>query len=143
MVLSSALVVKAPLNSLRGLSCCRVRSQSLKQRFFDLTRQKLITSGFLSIPGIGRILALTILYEIGEISRFKDVRHFSSYCRLVPGVAQSGAVSRRGRASKQGNHYLKSAFNQAAVAAVRSYPADKADAMNDIYSVIVAALASS
>ena len=43
----------------------------------------------------------------------------------MPGVAQSGAVSRRGRASKQGNAYLKCAFNQAAVVAVRSYPAIK------------------
>src|SRR5207253_2924758 len=47
---------------------------------------------------------------------------FSSYCRLVPGIAQSGNVTRRGRASKQGNHYLKAAFSQAAVHAVRCYP---------------------
>jgi transposase len=74
------------------------------------------------VPGIGKILALTILYEIGEISRFESARQFSSYCRVVPGVAQSGTVSRRGRGSKQGNHYLKWAFNQAALHAVRSYP---------------------
>ncbi len=46
---------------------------------------------------------------------------------MVPGIAQSGNVSRRGRASrgrasKQGNHYLKAAFSQAAVHAVRCYP---------------------
>jgi transposase len=76
----------------------------------------------LQISGIGKILALTIFYEVGEISRFENVRHFCSYCRLIPGVAQSGQVTRRGRASKQGNHYLKSAFSQAAVAAVRCYP---------------------
>lgn len=76
----------------------------------------------LSVPGIGQTLALSILYEIGEVSRFNTVRHFCSYCRVVPGVAQSGSVTRRGRGSKQGNHYLKSAFSQAAVAAVRYYP---------------------
>jgi transposase len=74
------------------------------------------------VPGIGVILGLTILYEIGQIERFPDVRQFSSYCRLVPGVAQSGTVSRRGRASKQGNAYLKNAFCQASVTAVRCYP---------------------
>lgn len=74
------------------------------------------------IAGIGKVLALTILYEVGEIARFDSARHFCSYCRLVPGVAQSGAVSRRGRASKAGNAYLKWAFTQAAVAAVRAYP---------------------
>lgn len=97
----------------------------LEHQILDLTRNKADYKRLLEIAGIGRILALTILYEIGEITRFKSVRHFSSYCRLVPGVAQSGAVIRRGRASKQGNAYLKSAFNQAAVVAVRSYPAIK------------------
>lgn len=74
------------------------------------------------VPGIGPILSLTIFYEIGEISRFKSVRNLSSYSRLIPGVAQSGTVNRRGRASKQGNPYLKNAFTQAAIAAVRWYP---------------------
>lgn len=76
----------------------------------------------LSIPGIWKILAITILYEVGEISRFRDVRHFSSYCRLVPGIAQSGPSCRRGRGSKQGSPYLKWAFSQAATYAVRYYP---------------------
>lgn len=70
----------------------------------------------------GPALALTILYEVGEVSRFENVRHFCSYCRVVPGVAQSGSTAKRGRGSKQGNHYLKWAFSQAAVHAVRCYP---------------------
>jgi transposase len=74
------------------------------------------------LPGIGPILALTILYETGELSRFASEKDYSSYSRVVPGVAQSGPVTRRGRGSKQGNHYLKWAFSQAAVHAVRSYP---------------------
>jgi len=94
----------------------------LEQQILDLTRDKADYKRLLKIAGIGKTLALTILYEVGEISRFHSLRQFSSYCRLVPGVAQSGAVSRRGRSSKQGNAYLKSAFNQAAVVAVRSYP---------------------
>jgi transposase len=99
--------------------------QELEQQIFELTADKADYKRLLKVAGIGRILALMILYEVGEITRFDSIRQFSSYCRLVPGVAQSGAVSRRGRSSKQGNHYLKSAFNQAAVAAVRSYPAIK------------------
>ena len=75
-----------------------------------------------SVPGIGVILALSILYELGEISRFADARRFSSYCRLVPGIAQSGSTTRRGRGSKQGNPHLKWAFSQAALYAVRYYP---------------------
>ena len=76
----------------------------------------------LKLPGVCQTIALTILYEVGELSRFASVKDFSSYCRVVPGIAQSGNMSGRGRASKQGNHYLKAAFSQAAVHAVRCYP---------------------
>jgi transposase len=76
----------------------------------------------LTIPGVGKILAMTMFYEIGQIGRFPDARAFSSYCRLVPGVAQSGPVSRRGRHAKQGSPHLTWAFSQAALYAVRYYP---------------------
>lgn len=79
---------------------------------------KLLTT----IPGIWKILAMTIMYEVGEISRFKSAKRFSSYCRVVPGIAQSGSKKGRGRGNKQGNPYLKSAFSQAATFAVRYYP---------------------
>jgi transposase len=36
-----------------------------------------------SIPGIGKILSLIILYEAHDISRFDRVQDFVSYCRLV------------------------------------------------------------
>jgi transposase len=73
----------------------------------------------LIVSGIGKTLAITIFYEIGEITRFPSGHEFSSYCRVIPGVAQSGASVKRGRGSKQGNRYLKWAFSQAAVYAVR------------------------
>ena len=120
---SHPLVRTSSSQQLERISLLSRQIAQLEQQALDLSKQRDDYKRLLDISGIGRILALTILYEIGEITRFKDVRHFGSYCRLVPGVAQSGAVSRRGRASKQGNRYLKSAFNQAAVVAVRSYPA--------------------
>jgi len=74
-----------------------------------------------TIPGVGKTLALTIYYEVGDISRFASVRQFCSYARVVPGLAQSGGVIRRGTGSKQGNPHLKWAFNQAAALSVRYY----------------------
>jgi transposase len=75
-----------------------------------------------TLPGVSTILALTILYEAGPVTRFASAKEFSSYCRVVPGVYQSGSVRRRrGAQSKQGNAYLKWAFNQAALHAVRNY----------------------
>jgi transposase len=74
----------------------------------------------LRVPGVGKTLSIAMFYEIGEITRFPSAADFSSYCRVIPGVAQSGASVKRGRGSKQGNRYLKWAFSQAAVYAVRS-----------------------
>ncbi|MBI4517653.1 MAG: IS110 family transposase [Deltaproteobacteria bacterium] len=34
-----------------------------------------------SVPGIGKIIALVILYEIHDITRFPRVQDFASYCR--------------------------------------------------------------
>jgi transposase len=42
------------------------------------------------VPGIGKILALTILYEIHDITRFDRVQEFASYARLVKCTKQSG-----------------------------------------------------
>lgn len=68
----------------------------------------------MTIPGVGRILAVTLYFEVGDVGRFENARHFSSYCRVVPGVAQSSGVTRRGRGSKQGNPYLKWTLCEAA-----------------------------
>ena len=75
-----------------------------------------------TIPGVGKILALTIYYEVGDIDRFEGPKQFCSYARVVPGIAQSGHTFKRGRGSKQGNRYLKWAFSQAAGLAVRFHP---------------------
>lgn len=113
------------LNAQQQLSRISLYSEqiaALEGQILSATRTSDDYRRLLNIPGLGVILSLTILYEVGEIARFADVRCFSSYCRVVPGVAQSGSVTRRGRGSKQGNHYLKWALFQAAVHAVRSYP---------------------
>jgi transposase len=73
------------------------------------------------IPGIGRIVAFTLALEVDDMQRFPTVRHFWSYCRLVPGAADSGGRHRH-RASKDGNRYLKLAFSHAAVRAIQYFP---------------------
>ena len=73
------------------------------------------------IPGVGRIVAFTLALEIDAIQRFPTVRHFWSYCRLVPGAADSGGRHRH-RASKDGNRYLKLAFSHATVRAIQYFP---------------------
>jgi len=109
--LTQPLVVMSASQQLDRIDLLSSQIAELEQRILDLTRNNADYKRLLKIAGVGKILALTIFYEVGEISRFKNARQFSSYCRLVPGIAQSGAVSRQGRSSKQGNAYPKNAFN--------------------------------
>jgi hypothetical protein len=46
---------------------------------------------FFSLPGVGRVLALTILMETGPIERFPKVGNYVSYCRYL----QQGSAMRR------------------------------------------------
>lgn len=73
-------------------------------------------------PGIGKILALTILYETIDIKRFPTVKDFISYCRLVAGTNESGGRDFGGKGRKMGNPYLKWAFMQAAILSKRADP---------------------
>ena len=73
----------------------------------------------LTVWGVGKILALTVMYEVGEIARFKKVGNFTSYCRLVK-TARLSAGKRKGSGNtKNGNPYLSWAFSEAAHHAVR------------------------
>jgi transposase len=74
-----------------------------------------------TVPGIGEILGLTILYEIGDIERFPAVKDFLSYCRLVQGTVASAGKIKGLRGAKLGNPYLRWAFGEAAVIAKRDH----------------------
>ena len=69
----------------------------------------------LSTPGIGRVLAMTLLYEIDTITRFPTVKDFVSYCRLVKGSVASAGKVKGLTGGKMGNAYLRWAFGQAAI----------------------------
>ena len=72
-----------------------------------------------SVPGIGKVLALTILYEIHDITRFDRVQEFASYARLVKCQRQSGGKTLGTGGAKMGNVHLKWAFSEAAVLFLR------------------------
>ena len=73
----------------------------------------------MTMPGIGYFSAMLILCEIGDISRFKGDKQFSSWMGLVPSVHQSGERIRVGGVSRQGNKRLRWALVESAKTAVR------------------------
>jgi transposase len=78
-----------------------------------------------SVPGIGKVLALTILYEIHDIRRFERVQQFASYARLVKCAKESAGKIYGTSGAKMGNVHLKWAFSEAAVLFVRHSPEGK------------------
>ena len=72
-----------------------------------------------SVPGIGRVLATTILLEAGPIDRFAAAGNFASYARCVDSQRMSNGKKKGEGNTKNGNKYLAWAFVQAANFALR------------------------
>jgi transposase len=68
----------------------------------------------LSLPGVGKILALTIMLETGPIGRFAHVGDYASYCRKVSSRWMSNDKPKGKGNQKNGNKYLAWAFSEAA-----------------------------
>ncbi|MFN7950610.1 MAG: IS110 family transposase [bacterium] len=75
-----------------------------------------------SIPGVGKILALTILYEVHTIERFPRVQDFASYCRLVKCSRESAGKIHGTGGAKIGNVHLKWAYSEAATLFLHGNP---------------------
>ena len=76
----------------------------------------------LTVPGIGDILALTIMLEVGDINRFPKVGDYSSYCRCVKSERLSNGKKKDENNRKNGNRYLAWAYVEAAHFAIRFCP---------------------
>jgi len=113
---------------LAGKEDLALAGQSSKEMIDQLTRQIRKIEGvivkriemkdtyryLLSLPGVGKILALTIMLETGPIARFAQVGDYASYCRKVPSRWTSNDKSKGKGNQKNGNKYLAWAFSEAA-----------------------------
>ena len=73
-----------------------------------------------TVPGLGKVLRLVLLYASHDIRRFPRVQEFASYCRLVKCAKESGG-KRLGTAGRNiGNAHLKWAFSAAAALFLRN-----------------------
>lgn len=89
--------------------------REVRQRVKDDDQARLL----MSLPGVGPVVALTLLAEIGEISRFKSHRQLASYAGLVPSLRSSAGKDHLGRISKEGSTWMRWALVEAAQAVAR------------------------
>jgi transposase len=78
-----------------------------------------------TIPGIGPVLALILLYEIHDIGRFPEVANFASYARLVRCQHESAGKVKGSGNKKIGNGHLRWALGEAACLLLRCHDAAK------------------
>lgn len=108
---SNRLLVQALNDQIQRLEEAVLKQAKLDPRYRYL----------LSIDGVGKILALTIMLETGEINRFEKVGNFASYCRCVGSAKLSNGKKKGTGNTKNGNRYLSWAFVEAANFAIRFY----------------------
>jgi transposase len=87
---------------------------ALTKRIRAIADNNAMAQLLMTIPGIGHITAMYIVSEIEDISRFPSYRHLSSYAGLTPSLHASGGKERRGKITKQGSSYLRTALIEAA-----------------------------
>ena len=79
-----------------------------------------------TIPGVGPVLALVMLYEVHDIDRFEGIGQFVSYARLVACEHESAGKKLGTGGRKIGNAHLKWAFGEAAALMIRTTDEAKA-----------------
>jgi len=121
---SPHLVLSADSN----IAVIRFLTEKIKKIEKEVSSQVKLRKEFkclLTVPGIGDILGLTIMLEVGDINRFPKVGDYSSYCRCVKSERLSNGKSKGTGNKKNGNKYLSWAYVEAAHFARRYSPKAK------------------
>lgn len=110
------LAIKA---NLALMNCVDQEVDTLEREILNQAKLRDDYRALLTVSGIGRILALTIALETGEIIRFGGPGNFASYARVVNSRRESNGKKKGEGNAKCGNKYLAWAFIEAAHFAVR------------------------
>jgi transposase len=92
----------------------------IEKAVLGCARQIALYPRLLTLPGVGKILGMTITMEVGDIARFRTDGDFASYCRTVDARRLSNGKQKGQNNPKCGNKYLSWAFVEAANFAKRS-----------------------
>ena len=73
-----------------------------------------VVRALMALRGVSLITALTVVAEIGDLTRFTSPRQLMAYLGLVPSESSSGATTRRGGITKTGNGHVRRVLTEAA-----------------------------
>jgi len=115
-------LIGAARNSISTIHFLGKKIQEIERSVKSHVKLKPEFKYLLTMPGIGNILGLTIMLEVGDINRFTKVGNYSSYCRCVKSERISNKKKKGEGNRKNGNKYLSWAYVEAANFAIRHYP---------------------
>jgi transposase len=121
-LLGDELIGMAPRASLEVIKSLEEQISQIEKTVMKRARLRSEFKLLKTVWGVGTILALTIMYETGEISRFSQVGDYCSYARCVGSKRMSNGKKKGENNTKNGNRYLAWAFVEAANFATRFYP---------------------
>ena len=104
----------AARNNISAIQFLKIRIAEIEKAVKAHIQLKPEFEYLLTIPGIGNILGLTIMLEVGDIARFPKVGNYSSYCRCVKTERLSNSKKKGEGNRKNGNKYLSWAYVEAA-----------------------------
>lgn len=112
------LLLSARVN-LSAIAFLSEQIKELEKAILEQVSLKEAYQNLLTAPGIGKILALTIMLETGDVARFSSAGRYASYCRLVSSARISNGKNKGQGNRKNGNRYLCWAYMEAAAFAIR------------------------
>ena len=112
-------VALAAKSNLRVYQCLEGEVRNLEEVVLKRAELRPEYELLLTVDGIGKILALTIMLEVGDIGRFPTAGKFASYCRCVRSERISNKKKKGSGNAKNGNRYLAWAFVEAANFSIR------------------------
>jgi transposase len=97
------------------------RVVQLERELAEIAKHSPACTTLLSIPGIGLITATAMVAATsGQVSHFKDARHFASWFGLTPKEFSSGSTRTLGHISKRGDRYLRMLLTHGARSVLRT-----------------------
>lgn len=93
--------------------------EALANDYTLTSRQKEAIKLLKTMPGVGKIIATTIVAEIGDIQRFHSPKSLCNWAGLTPRIHSSGGFTRYGHISREGSPFLRGAMTRAATVACK------------------------
>ncbi len=106
---------------LEEIRLLEARISQLEVELAHLARQSPACKTLLTVPGVGLLTATAMVAATsGEVTHFKDARHFASWFGLTPKESSSGLRRSLGRISKRGDRYLRMLLTHGARSVLRA-----------------------